>query len=295
MQSLKKAFVIFSMWASSALLFHYFVTINYAENCSIKETNFINEGPKIQLNPSVFISYKTDTLIKFKNGFTITKNDSTVTSISKIESLKDTLTSLLTTNYEKEIHIFGLFSEEEINALLVNNLGVNRANQVKSELVQLGINSKQIKIFGKPLDFQFNEQMQAINGVRFKLVDRSQKIIDSIEHKLTARYLRPDFNSINWKNDVILKEYSNYLQHYVRKNPGKSIILRGHSAKVGSTDTNLKIGLQNALLLKEYLIEQNVGTIDNIYIYTKGPFSPIVPNDTDENRNINTRIEIVIK
>jgi outer membrane protein OmpA-like peptidoglycan-associated protein len=74
--------------------------------------------------------------------------------------------------------------------------------------------------------------------------------------------------------------------------PDIFVEIHGHSDNVGSLDINMQISRERAEAVKQYLIEMG---IDPIRIETVGfgPSKPIAPNNTEEGRARNRRIEFV--
>lgn len=86
-----------------------------------------------------------------------------------------------------------------------------------------------------------------------------------------------------------LDEVAQILQKY----SDVSILLTGHTCKVGYKNINMKKGLQRANLAKEYLVEKGVAE-HQIQVDSKGELEPIAENNTREGRAQNRRIEISI-
>lgn len=72
----------------------------------------------------------------------------------------------------------------------------------------------------------------------------------------------------------------------------REILIEGHTDNVGDPKVNYQLSLQRAEAVKTFLVRQ--GIPDNI-IKTQGygDTRPVAPNDTEENRQKNRRIEVV--
>jgi len=64
----------------------------------------------------------------------------------------------------------------------------------------------------------------------------------------------------------------------------------GHTDSVGAREANVALSLQRAIAVKAYLEAAGVGA-DNLSVQGFGPDRPVAPNDTDEGRARNRRIE----
>ncbi len=70
-----------------------------------------------------------------------------------------------------------------------------------------------------------------------------------------------------------------------------SIVIEGHTCDIGSRDFNMRLGERRAEAAMDYL-RSKTGEKLNIENRSQGPDIPIVPNDTEEHRQLNRRAEI---
>ncbi len=80
----------------------------------------------------------------------------------------------------------------------------------------------------------------------------------------------------------LLKEYSN------------DLLITGHCALRGSESARQKLSEQRAEIVANFLL--GLGVRDKYHVFTqgKGANEPIAPNDTEENRSKNRRVEIIL-
>ncbi len=101
-----------------------------------------------------------------------------------------------------------------------------------------------------------------------------------------------DFDKYNLKPQAIkvLDSVVNLLKNYNYK----WIIVSGHTDNIGSDSYNYRLSEQRARSVASYLIAKGIPAM---YIKTVGygKNKPIVPNDTEEHRAMNRRVEIVVK
>ncbi|MBX2953541.1 MAG: OmpA family protein [Leadbetterella sp.] len=95
---------------------------------------------------------------------------------------------------------------------------------------------------------------------------------------------------------VILRESYEQLDNlaeYLKQNPGLKIQIEGHTDNQGDPTANQKLSLDRAFNVRQYLIDKGV---DGKRIRFKGYGSsrPVSPNDTEENRSRNRRVEYKI-
>ena len=88
-----------------------------------------------------------------------------------------------------------------------------------------------------------------------------------------------------------LKRVAEFLQ----KNPDTFAVLAGFTDSVGNPEYNLKLSRMRSQNVKNYILEQQSHIdIDRIILFWFGSINPVAPNDTDEGRSKNRRVEIAI-
>ena len=73
------------------------------------------------------------------------------------------------------------------------------------------------------------------------------------------------------------------------------IVCEGHTCNVGRADYNVKLGLKRANVVRDYLINKGDYRSSRVTAVSKGPDSPIAPNDTEDNRKKNRRVVLIIR
>ena len=82
------------------------------------------------------------------------------------------------------------------------------------------------------------------------------------------------------------------LFHYIKHHKSLHIEIQGHTDDSGSPETNLSLSRYRALAVYNYLVSRGIDTAKmNVVGY--GEHQPLYPNDTQENRELNRRIEII--
>ncbi len=90
-----------------------------------------------------------------------------------------------------------------------------------------------------------------------------------------------------------LKDLQKALE-FVRKYPGSSISVEGHTDSTGTPKYNQGLSERRAAAVKKYLLDNGVTSADKITSVGYGETRPIASNDTAEGRFQNRRVEIVI-
>lgn len=87
--------------------------------------------------------------------------------------------------------------------------------------------------------------------------------------------------------------YLNELANAFKDNPDLRIKLTGYTDDVGSEKFNLKLSIQRAEKVREFLSQRGVSA-DRVTVDGKGESDPIVSNATEEGKAKNRRVELVI-
>lgn len=100
-----------------------------------------------------------------------------------------------------------------------------------------------------------------------------------------------DFDKTELKPESIssLKRLNNFL----KENPTVAITIVGHTDNVGLPAYNEELSLKRAVSVKDYLESRGI-TSDRLKVQGMGDKKPLRPNDSEENRALNRRIEIKI-
>ncbi len=100
-----------------------------------------------------------------------------------------------------------------------------------------------------------------------------------------------EFDSAKIKEDseIKLDEAAGTLE----ANPSIKVSIEGHTCSTGSEEYNLGLSKRRADAVKDYLISKGIAG-ERLSTVGKGEEDPIAPNDTQEGRSKNRRIEFVV-
>jgi|GEM_PF-48607 len=96
------------------------------------------------------------------------------------------------------------------------------------------------------------------------------------------------------KNKVVIKDEMvvNKIAKLLIENDNLCLELVGHTCDEGSETYNMKLSEQRAESVKKILVKKNV-PVDRIKVTAKGMTAPLYPNDTEENRSKNRRVDMI--
>ncbi len=230
-------------------------------------------------------------LFSYPDNLQINNANGDVLIPSSLTGFEDQIVDYLGKNQDQELIISGYENDTEKDNQL--GYGLSRANFVKSILTKAGINPNRIVTKAKEVDYNYNDDGIYNGGVLLNLHTLDTSRIEEVEKSVAKRTLYSNFAQKTFKPDPQLINYALELKNYLNKYPNKKVQITGHTDDVGKEDANLWFGQQRANNVKKYLIAQGIEA-DKIIALSKGETSPIAPNDTDENRAKNRRIEIIV-
>jgi outer membrane protein OmpA-like peptidoglycan-associated protein len=83
------------------------------------------------------------------------------------------------------------------------------------------------------------------------------------------------------------------LANFLKQYPDRRVSIEGHTDNIGSAAYNIELSQRRADAIKTQLIIQGIAA-DRISTIGYGKDFPVAANDTDTNRAINRRVEVVI-
>ncbi|WP_405206312.1 OmpA family protein [Aquimarina sp. LLG6339-5] len=209
-----------------------------------------------------------------------------------LNGFENKIANYLGQHQDQDLIIYGYETsiERETDSLT----GISRANFIKDILVNTGgVNKDRILTKAKLHAYDYDTDGTYNGGIllNFHKIDESR--IKEIEKGIANKTLYSSFGSKDFKPDATLSNYALELKNYLTKYPDKKVLITGHTDNVGDTKSNQFFGLKRAQNVRDYLTSQGIPS-DKLTAKSKGELSPIVPNDTQENRAKNRRIEIIV-
>jgi outer membrane protein OmpA-like peptidoglycan-associated protein len=100
-----------------------------------------------------------------------------------------------------------------------------------------------------------------------------------------------DFGKYNLKPDtkITLAKLAGIIQSH----PGLHLAIEGHTDNIGSDEANMKLSQQRADTVREFLVQQGLAA-DTVTAVGQGKAEPIADNSTNEGRQKNRRVEIIV-
>ncbi|SEK34675.1 Outer membrane protein OmpA [Aquimarina amphilecti] len=209
-----------------------------------------------------------------------------------IKGFENKIANYLGQHQDQDLIIYGYETSTEREADTLT--GISRANYIKDILVKTGgVNGDRIVTQAKLYDYDYDADGKYNGGIllNFHKIDESR--LKEIEKGIANKTLYSSFGSKEFKADATLANYALELKTYLDKYPDKKVLITGHTDNVGDTKSNQFFGLKRAQNVRNYLASQGIPS-EKFTAKSKGELSPIAPNDTEENRAKNRRIEIIV-
>ncbi len=211
------------------------------------------------------------------------------------------LVDYLANNTGDRLTVTGLYRADETNTSIFPNLGLARANQVKSYLVSQGVNARQINLASK-LDEKATADKDGkyFGRADFSLVkvdetlqqkyDEDMKLLlaDIQANPVTIYFATGDSSvKLTEKQRSTIFDMIRYLDYDVNA----QVNVTGHTDNVGNEAANIKLGKERAVDVANYLSSKGLNK-SRINVRSKGPNQPIADNTTAEGRAKNRRVTI---
>lgn len=219
-----------------------------------------------------------------------------------VESVADSLKSYIEVSPNKQIDITGFYMDTEKNTSAYPDLGIARAVSIKNYFVSKGISAKQINTKGALKDSLILNDSVYIGPLLLDIVtvkedttSNDAEILKAMGEKIKENPLVLYFGSGESNLDLTVEQREKIaaISQYLDKAEGASCIVTGHTDNTGLRTKNIKLGIDRANKLKDYLIQNGISA-DKIEVASKGPDAPIASNKTEEGRSKNRRTEVTI-
>lgn len=286
-----------------------FKTIHMAVNVSDKElftpiagkvqvrkigaSQFLNEYSNIK-NGRVIIDLPIGSKYEFIVSAENFKSEIFTFDISDLVMYRD---------FEKEIEL-----EPEKVEVMINVADLMNNSKVKSKIILKN------KDRDEYIEVSGNEMVKLRAGDRYELEATSDQgyafnskvinVSDKMETKVEVKLQKLEQNTRLTLKDILFETNSaalneisyielNRVVQMMRENPSLRIEVAAHTDDVGSDSYNLLLSQKRAQSVLDYLLENNVEE-SRFTAKGYGESQPRVTNDTEENRAINRRVELII-
>lgn len=164
--------------------------------------------------------------------------------------------------------------------------GITRAEKVKALFTELS--SDDIFTAARNGGDCEGTKENMLHELQYKWITRNDDVIEHFDKTMVFYKYDSDEEITNENVVAYFDELAALL-----KSTGDKIIITGHTDSDGDEAYNMELGLKRAKEHKNHLVGLGVDE-SQISVDSKGETMPIRPNDTEENKQMNRRVEIQI-
>jgi OOP family OmpA-OmpF porin len=199
--------------------------------------------------------------------------------------------SLIGASKSNNIDLVGYYTPEEVNSSSFENLGIARAQLLKELLINRGLDSNRVQVFGLVQNIIFQDSLALAHSTDISAnLDLSVKDVQLVSHHGMTEIYFPSNSEEEITNDALTK----FLSSLVSSAKDSKVSLIGHTDNVGSEEANKALSLKRTYSVRNQLIKLGMPTT-NILCEGRGSSSPKVNNSTAENRALNRRVEVKVQ
>ncbi len=217
---------------------------------------------------------------------------------SKVSDALKNTADYLNKNSNRNLKLTGLYDRSEKNNTQLPNLGLARAEAVKSELVKKGAKASQISTTYRLERIPFKTGFVEYGfNTKDEIAKYEQELLAKVESKIQNIGSMNIYFETGSDNIALNNELANFIddvKYYLLKKPTEKVRLIGHTDSTGDAAKNIELGRGRANTIKDYFVAGGVKA-NQISVSSEGPNRPIDSNETEEGRAKNRRVEISIK
>ncbi|PCI06349.1 MAG: hypothetical protein COB81_00955 [Flavobacteriaceae bacterium] len=301
-----KSFLMFLLFAAVVLTLHQKVSNSICGECAT-DHSALSKTPK--LPPKSNNGYSREQpvfdklqvkdsdgngLFSFSKGFQIHNKNAAIKYLDSASLINKSIFDYLNKHQQLELLITGSYLAHEVDLNTKQNWGQLRALELKSTLVNFGINRDRISTDSKLVDFNYNPEGYYAYGIDLTLQYIPTENIAKVDFGVANKTLYSKFSSKSFIPDNTLKGYVLELKNHLKKHPSKRVYIKGYTDNIGTRETNHWFGMQRAEIIRQYLIKNGISK-HIIYAKSRGARNPVATNNTFAGRAKNRRIEITLK
>ncbi len=221
-------------------------------------------------------------------------------NLSAVRSELDSLGTYLIANPAEKLDIVGYYASSETNPTTYSDLGIARAEGIKSYLISLGVATESLTTSSQLMDDIVFSPDSMRGGIGFNFI---APIPDSEEGLANAQKYEGVFEpmdlyfptaSADYIKTSANRQFVEEAVKYLAVNKDKKLVLTGHTDNEGEKASNLRLSKSRAEVVKRQLIKAGIAA-GQLATEAKGESQPKESNATAAGRRANRRVDIVVK
>lgn len=181
----------------------------------------------------------------------------------------------------KQLLLVGPYFSSEMESY-----GIARAEKVKALFTELS--PENISTGARPAGDCEATKTNMLHELRYKWVTRNDDVMEHLDHTKVFYKFDSDQEITSEQTLAYFDELAEFL-----KTSGDEVLITGYTDSDGEEEYNVELGLKRAEAFKNHLIGLGVAE-SKITAESKGEVNPWKPNDSEENKKMNRRVEIKI-
>jgi outer membrane protein OmpA-like peptidoglycan-associated protein len=298
--------LLFFLWLTIGLA--YFLIWNQRDQCCTRDTQQILSLPSLFTGSTASVtkeqSFSIPDTLNTSQSVTLQDKSQPVDTLESIpgcvvfkwgqsdplvrpcfNAWKDSLAQQLKEG--QMLELIGEYFDRENQVMASGNTGLLRAVKTKG-LFQGSIPESRIKVRSRSVPERDAVEFRPFQSIHAQVIFYNQ-LIKEMDDKTLIYFA---YGAEDQIHNQWLETYADHLVE-ILKNTKQEVHLVGHTDDDATAESNLKLGLQRAELVKYLLVSKGIKA-SRIKTSSKGESSPIAANDTEENRSLNRRVELFI-
>ncbi|RMF03606.1 MAG: hypothetical protein D6772_01915 [Bacteroidetes bacterium] len=283
------AFLLFLVFLLLAIVFRWFFVCDILQQCGEPVVEVVDaRAPTLELTQGDSIILEGYDEFAFEAGAYVPRLN------ANNEAFLDTLAQILAADSTQQLTITGFYTEAELDVMpgFFDNMGLARADAIRSLLVERGIEQERIT-----LDHGISTDSLLRAPIAFESFQTAQpsdyaKTAYTF-HNMTFSDANFEVNSAVFKPGPAFKLYADSVKTYLELNPDRRLRIIGHTDSDASDAYNYRLGLDRSKSAKAYFKE--LGVEVEIITESRGETDPVAPNDSPANKQKNRRVNFVIE
>ncbi len=222
-----------------------------------------------------------------------------LTRYTDVNAAIDKVANYLKNNNDRSLTITGLYDTLETNTHnLLPNLGLARADDVKSWLESKQVSSNQLDITSRISDNCYKGDTLR-RGIELAFSDKKDDSsrLAAIKDRLYGKPMMLYFATGSDTPNITSQHRQDFadLFYYLDHVPGSKLDVDGHTDNAGNLAANITLSQNRANDVKNYIMTNGGVPLNSMDTNGFGPNQPIAPNDTPQNMAKNRRVEVTLK
>ncbi len=220
--------------------------------------------------------------------------------LSGVQSEIDSLANYLISNPGRRLNIKGYYASTETNTTSWPDLGIARAENIKSYLAGKGIDPDRLTTSSELTDGLTIHNNRVSGAIDFEFPEQAEVNENSLANaqKFSNIFKPLDLYFPSGSSDYIKtadnEQFLEEARKFLKENKDKKLLLTGHTDNTGTADGNQQLSKERAEEVKSIFVASGI-TADQLITDAKGQSSPKATNATEAGKAANRRVTIIVQ